>query len=292
MVLRQLCRSVYGALPFKHPLFLALRRIWTPPEWIHRHFHFKGIIRVPVDGTSFLMRHHGFQIENEIFWQGIRGGWEGVSMSVWISLVRRARVIVDVGANTGFYSLVAAALAREADVVALEPVPRVFHRLEQNVELNRFSILCIQAAASNRNRSATLYDTPTEHILSTTVDCNLHPPGTAVEELRVDAVRLDSLLPRLGLGPPDLLKIDVETHEPEVLEGLGPWLKGRRPSLLLEVLNEDVAEKVASLVEGAGYQIFDLDEANPPRRMEEIRPSSRFNILLLQPEVASDMGLS
>lgn len=140
--MKSVLKSIYGLLPFKGPLYKMLRKAWAPPESIYRHLHFKGVFTVPVDSShSFRMMHYGYQIENEVFWAGLDGGWEKVSFGLWIKLCRNSKVIVDVGANTGVFALIARALNRQASVYAFEPVKRVFEKLESNNRLNGLQVL-------------------------------------------------------------------------------------------------------------------------------------------------------
>ncbi len=104
---RSIIKQCYAALPFKQPAYKVLRRLGPPPERIYRHLHFKGTIEVDVSPTEhFRMQHHGYMIENELFWKGL-AGWEKVSMELWTRLSKRCNVILDIGANTGMYALVA-----------------------------------------------------------------------------------------------------------------------------------------------------------------------------------------
>src|SRR3954466_14430559 len=98
--MRKIARKLYRAIPLKQPAFELLRRVARVPEPLYRHLHFEGVIDVPVDGASFRMRHHGTQIENEVFWSGRFGRWEGASLRAWVAAARNARTIADVGANT------------------------------------------------------------------------------------------------------------------------------------------------------------------------------------------------
>jgi hypothetical protein len=135
-IIHPLAKRIYSALPFKRPVFTALRWLGTPPERVYRHLHFKGIITVPVSATGkFRIHHHGYMIENELFWKGLQG-WEKVSMEIWTRLCRRSSTILDIGANTGVYALVAAAVNPDAQVTAVEPVARIFHKLQANISLN------------------------------------------------------------------------------------------------------------------------------------------------------------
>ena len=290
--MKSLIKSVYDAVPLKKEVYSLIKGVWTPPEKIFRHLHFKGVFRVPVETNhSFLVNHYGFAIENEIFWQGLKSGWENVSISLWIKLCKRADVIFDVGANTGIYSLIAKSMNKDAKVVAFEPVNRVFEKLQSNNRLNQYDIECIEAAASDTDGKATIYDSMGEHILSVTVNKNLNEPETRVEAVEINTMRLDSYISSSGTDRIDLMKIDVETHEFEVLTGMGKYLEEFKPVMLIEILEDEVGQKVQSLVQNLGYLYFNIDENKGIRQVNEITKSDYFNYLLCHEGTARDLEL-
>jgi hypothetical protein len=140
--------------------------------------------------------------------------------------------------------------------------------------------------------SATVYDTPTEHIYSVTVNKNLNAPETPVVPTEIRTARLDSIIADRGIQQLDLLKIDVETHEPEVLEGLGGHLSRFRPSMLIEVLNDEVGSRIEEVIKGIGYLYFNIDERNDKvTHMESITKSDFYNYLLCSKDVARELGI-
>ncbi len=142
---KKLLKKAYDLLPFKQPVYTVVRSMAKVPEPIYRHLHFRGVIKVPVSKKeSFRITHFGQMIENELFWKGITG-WEPISMELWIRLCRRSNVIMDIGANTGVYALVAHAVNPQAKIAAVEPVERIHRRLQENINLNDGSILAVHA---------------------------------------------------------------------------------------------------------------------------------------------------
>lgn len=285
---------MYKLLPFKCEIFSAIRKYVRLQERHYKHLHFKGIFDVSIDEIhGFRMRHYGFELENSIFWEGIRDGWEKASMSLWIKLVSDAEVILDIGANTGVYSLIAKSLNPNASVFALEPIERVFEKLEANNSLNKYDIVCLPIAASNTNGNATVYDAGGDHVYSVTVNKNLASSDVAVIPTVIQTMRLETLIEEQELNRLDLLKIDVETHEPEVLEGLGAYLDKFRPTMLIEILNDEVGSRVEALVKGKDYLYFNIDETTQSvRHVQSITTSDYYNYLLCTDEVAKWLGLS
>lgn len=278
---------MYNYVPGKKFAFWLLKKFWQPPEKIYKHLHFKGIFKVAIDKhNTFLLRHYGFQIENEIFWTGLHHAWEKTSMALWIQLCRSSRFIFDVGANTGVYALVAQCVNTQASVHAFEPVTRVYAKLVENCKLNHFDIHCSEQALSNEDGIATIYDTENEHTLSVTVNRNTLNPAQAARATRIGICKLSTYMENNSVGGIDLIKIDVETHEPEVLEGLGPYLDKFRPTLLIEVLTDEIGERIEAHVRGKNYWYFNINESGRVSRTESIRKSEGNNYLICQQAIA------
>ena len=256
-------RNIYAVLPFKKEIFLILR-LFPMPERVFRHLHFEGLITVGVEQRAFKMYHYGYQLENELFWRGINGGWEKVSMKVWIALSKRSTNILDIGANTGVYALVSKAVNPNSRIFAFEPVKRVFEKLKRNAEINNFDITSVCQGISDFEGTATIYDLPTDHVYSVTINQNTNPPDRTVIPTQVEVITLDAYCEQVGLDHIDLLKIDVETHEPSVLRGALRILRKSKPPMIIEILNDVVAAQVNELLNEFDYLYFALNEKSGP----------------------------
>lgn len=292
MMLKKTAKKIYKILPFKKQLFLVLRSLWSPPHRIYQHLSFRGKINIKTtDNHRFQMQHYGFELENELFWKGIKGGWERQSIQLWETLCTTSNCIIDVGANTGVYSLIAKTINPQSQVVAFEPVNRVFAKLKENIALNKYDIQAVEKALSDSDGQAVIYDQPTEHIYSVTVSKDLTPTGTETIETSIDIARLDTFIEQHQLPAIDLMKIDVETHEAEVLEGMGKYLETMRPTMLIEILTDEVGQRVEKILEGKGYLYFDIDEKNPPRKTAHISKSGFYNYLVCSESIAQQLQL-
>ncbi|MBO0347852.1 FkbM family methyltransferase [Phormidium pseudopriestleyi FRX01] len=275
--MKKLLKLIYKNLPFKKEIFSVVKLIGTPPASIYKHLHFQGKFKINIENLYFWMNHYGFLIENEIFWNGLQGRYEKVSLDCWINLSKISHVILDVGANTGLYSLVSKTVNPAAEVYAFEPVHRVFTKLQENCELNQYKINCCQLALSNYDGKGIIYDTPTDHVYSVTVNKNLLANDSSVIETKIITCKLASFIKDRKIPHIDLIKIDVETHEAEVLEGFEEYLQLMKPSILLEILNLEIGEKVEKIVENKGYLYFKIDEINSPEKVDFIMPNSLIN---------------
>lgn len=165
-------------------------------------------------------------------------------------------IVWDVGANVGFFSLLAARLG--AVVHAFEPVPATAAALRANVAANGFGerIQVHEAAVGARSGEAPFLVVD-EASWSHLADRGEHPRTRT--RVRVPVVALDDL----DLPPPDVVKIDVEGSELAVLEGARTLLAEHAPRLIVE-LHETNAE-LCDLLEPLGWSVENLDGTQPVR---------------------------
>ena len=124
----------------------------------------------------------------------------------------------DIGANIGYFSLVAAtALNNSGQILAFEPGQRAYERLLDNISLNPFTnIKTFQLAVAATEGEALLY--LSDDIADSSA--SLYHLGKEQAGRQVcKTVSLDKFLVEQGLRPPDFLKIDVEGAELAVLQG-------------------------------------------------------------------------
>jgi FkbM family methyltransferase len=259
--IRGLINQVYAQVPLKRPVLEVLRRTVRLPRRLTSYLSFSGTFTVRIDSFHhFRLQHWGYMVENDLFWNGFGNGYEGTSLQIWRRLVPHASVILDVGANTGIYALAARCLNPTATIVALEPVERVFRRLQRNIELNGGNITAAKLAASDTTGVAVIYDLSSDHELTASLDPSMSKGCSGVVEYTVPTKRLDDVLSGAGLRSVDLVKIDVELSEPQVLLGMGAFLSSCKPAFLVEILNERVAREVNEITRDLGYKIFRVIE--------------------------------
>jgi FkbM family methyltransferase len=171
-------------------------------------------------------------------------------MLVWRRALREGGLFVDVGANVGSYTILAAELG--AEVIALEPAADTFGLLAENIALNGYKVRAIQAAAGDHCGTARF---------TTGLDAanSLAADGPAVTEL----VTVDSLI---GDSRVAGMKVDVEGFELDVLRGAIGALAGRRIALIQLEWNETSRSAlgtdrrpVAELLESYGYRLYRPD---------------------------------
>jgi FkbM family methyltransferase len=174
-----------------------------------------------------------------------RAGWEAYERPLPAVLYRTAAatpgLIADIGANTGFYAILAACAQPANRVLAFEPVPDILAALDENIRANGLSrrVRLIRCAIGARNRTTKLYMPLQDHGLvetSASLRADFKPPHSAA--LEVLERTLDRVLarPSLAFRRLGIIKIDVEGHECAVLEGAHWAITLHRPVIFIEVL--------------------------------------------------------
>jgi FkbM family methyltransferase len=147
----------------------------------------------------------------------------------------RGRTMLDIGANVGFHALTAGLFFRR--VVAFEPTPATAARLERNVMRSALRHIDIQRCALSNRSGETAFTIDRGHCGAN----RIHGGEAAGKEtIRVPLRTLDELAlaapggAGTGLGRIDFMKIDVEGHECEVLEGARQTVAHDRPHIFVE----------------------------------------------------------
>lgn len=274
---KKILKEAYLRLPFKRGLFRLIKIFYTPPNSVYRHLHFKGVIKIKVEDKHFYMRHYGYEVENELFWEGIYKSRERVVMQSWVKLCYHFDAILDVGSNTGVYAMVASTLNPKAGVFCFEPVKRVMDKCRYNCLLNNYNIGCFDLAVSDYDGFGMIYDLPTEHIYGVEVNKNINPSHLKSIEVKIVTKKLETFFKEHNIRSA-LLKVDVEYHLPQVIKGIGDSV---RPVIMAEVLTDDVGRQTQGLLKD--YIYFDLS-GNSPVRTENIAGSTHCNYLLIPKE--------
>ena len=161
-------------------------------------------------------------------------------------------VVYDVGANVGFYTLLAAELVGlGGSVIAFEPLPRNLGYLRRHVQLNRLQHVRIMDAAVSDRQGEAFFEPEQSPSMG-----HLAAQGS----IRVRTVALDGLLAAEGVPLPDVIKIDVEGAELEVLKGAHNILSASNDiSILIEVHhldeNKNLFEEIMKLLKNYGFKL-------------------------------------
>ena len=222
-----------------------------------------GVLEVRYGDVHFRMAtNETSYVTKQLFWKG-PGNFEYTP--IFKKLIRRCNVFVDIGANTGYYSLLAAKTNPGVVVHAFEPASGPFHFLERNVELNnlRDRVRVHAVALSNRKGEVEFFEivnpagTYARHNLSGVGGLKkTHETQEQSVRRKVRAERLDEFRRSLPPGPIDLMKIDTEGTEDLVLEGAASTIREHKPIIICETLFNKIEAKLEAIMKAHGYLFF------------------------------------
>jgi FkbM family methyltransferase len=203
-------------------------------------------VQVPaqvVGGTSLSVKLPGRVGRDQIATALRESGWHGFEPPMPTVFAACASafpgVVYDIGANTGFYSAVAAVANRANSVIAFEPFPPVLDSLASTLRVNRCSsrVRIEPLAVGDEIGEATLYVPLQDHgLVETSATLSASFKESYSEALPVRVVTLDVYDEAQHPGRSTVLKIDVESLESQVLAGARNVLKTHRPLVFCEVL--------------------------------------------------------
>ena len=260
--------------PGVRPLLAALGHAGLLPGAVWRRLPAEGetLVRLP-GGASF--RYASTQrdpVGRALTWRGWRG-YEAETVRVFLRLAARAHGVVDVGACTGLFALLALATNPTSRVIAFEPVPRVRALLGANLRLNGWHERCevraeaVADAPGSAHMRVPCLDLPVSSSISPDVAWR-----HATEAITVSVTTLDVAC--AGMASVDVAKLDAEFVEDRVLAGMGRILAAHRPAIIFECHAGGPHERVGELLSAAGYALAHLLPGGP-RPVECITPDPR-----------------
>lgn len=177
---------------------------------------------------------------NEVFRALFVGGIYDPNIVVIInSLLSKGSVFIDVGANIGYFSLLASkAVGKDGYIVAVEPSSRDYSRLVDNVKINNLTnIIATQCLAiSNVSGSAKLAIACEERSALNTLGSEFSFKGIdKVKTEDVKMISIDELVSDMKLNRVDVLKLDIEGSELKALIGAKNVIEKFRPAIMLGV---------------------------------------------------------
>ena len=216
-----------------------------------------GAVKMPCDLSEMLQRQFYFFgtyfVEEDI-------------LDCWREAAKGAKMIFDVGANDGIYSVAALAIEPDTIIHAFEPRPEIAARLRETAKLNGLKQLHVhEVAVSSVSGHATLRRcrgrTGTNEGMNF-IDADL---GAAGE--RVSTVCLDQFCKRFAIRHIDLLNLDIEGYEHLALKGAEHLIRGGHVGTIFMELNWGTgaacgASESISLLQEAGYSF-----AKPGKRL-------------------------
>jgi FkbM family methyltransferase len=248
------------------PTVFAKKALWK--HVAERLWSVEGHVKTDtVFGSTVLVNAKDI-VGRYIYYFGI---WEP-NLTFWVSeRLREGDIFVDVGANLGYYSLLASKLVgKNGTVIAIEPLSEIFGMLTRNVELNHArNVRAVNVAAWDKEAVMDIFTWPKCPTGVTTLNAGWADKWKLERHGKVRATQLSDILREHGAQAARLIKVDVEGSEGQVIFGMKSILDVGRTDieLLVEVhrsasnKHEDRWPEALDFLTSKGFIPYQLDNS-------------------------------
>jgi len=226
------------------------------------------------------------------------GDYEETELAFVRQFVRPGMVVLDIGANEGFYTLFfARCVGAGGSVVSFEPSRRERRRLRINLLVNFIKNVRVEKfALTSQESELNLYVVETGE-----TGCNsLRPPAVKgpTRAISVTSTTLDLYLRRNSLRRIDFMKIDVEGAEWSVLQGAMTALRtAPRPFIMIEVSDLRTrpwgyhSQEIAKFLRNLDYELFRPLPFGKlePMDVTDVKDGSDFNVIAAPSERSGEI---
>lgn len=268
--IEKISRPFLGTWLRKIPGVRRTHRFLKEFPWL---FSYKTIMEI--EGSKMYLNAWEKSPIRETFRSYIRSYKEPLTTKVFKGIVKEGDSVIDVGANIGYFSLLAARLVGEkGKVYSFEPEPLNYNFLCKNIELNNYkNITAYQKAVSNKVGTVKLYiaNETGAHTLREYHDTSYFTDKNFGKFVEVESIILDDFFIDKH-DKIDVIKMDVEGSEMLVFLGMDKIIKKNRnikivtefcPSFIREMKSspEGLGKKI---MEDYGFKVTVIDELRTP----------------------------
>lgn len=242
-ILRYLNKLLYPILPVS---------IRIAPSGILTIHNKDRKLKIKVNQTTYL--------GTIIFWKG----YETFEYTeIFLKLIRKTETFYDIGANIGYYSLLAKWANPGIKVVSFEPASGPFFYLKENIRINKFeNIVAEQLALSDRSGEIEFYEiinakyTYLEHCLAGEGNIGSLTTGRNFVLNKVKTSTLDEYVSKHNESQLDLIKMDTEGTENLILEKASYILGQMKPVIICETIFNKIEHLLEEILNLYGYEYY------------------------------------
>jgi FkbM family methyltransferase len=222
-------------------------------------------------------------IQQQLFWYGY---YEKELGETLIKLLKQNDIFLDIGANIGYFSLLAA--KNGANVFAFEPAKQLFEKLEKNISINgNVNAAPFNVAVGELSEEKDLFLSGPDNLGMSSLQ---KPENYSGNSQRVKVVSIDEWFENSGLPGIQVIKIDVEGSELAVLKGMKKVLEIHKPVLLIEVNHETLSlfglspHDIYSYLNQFNFESFTISEEATLIKSSYHDHEQTINVLFIHPE--------
>jgi FkbM family methyltransferase len=253
-------------------------KIKLPPSGIIRFKNNLGkVLNIKTNQTSYLTQL--------LYW----GGYQNFEYSeIFIKLIKKINVFYDIGANIGYYSLLAEMENKNIKVIGFEAANGPLFYFRENIKINKFKNIRVESLAlSDKEGEITFYEirnqkyTYLEHNLAGEGNAGSKKIGRNFVPINVKSITLDKYVENTKEVNIDLIKMDTEGTEHFILENSANVLKLMKPIIICETLFNTIELELEKLMSSYGYEFYNhtemgLNKVNTIVRQEDNGVSNCF----------------
>jgi FkbM family methyltransferase len=227
-------------------------------QFLYKHLRPTGIVEVEVMGSRLFVNSHDTGSAPYLI---MHGEWDPPQTDIIKALLKEKMVFVDIGANIGYFSLLAAGIVGETGkVIAFEPDVDNYALLMENIETNSSkNIIPVRKAVSDNAGKASFY-LKSENLSAHSLVKEKDTTVVEVETVTLDDFLGDDLTAHV-------IKIDVEGAEPLVWKGMQKTISANKKCAIITefypnaivALGYSPAEYLYNIVR-AGFVLYRLGE--------------------------------
>jgi FkbM family methyltransferase len=243
-ILRNINKALYPILPEK---------IKLPPSGIITLSNNRGNkIKMLTNQTNYVTKL--------LFWEGYKN-FEYTN--IFIELIKKINVFYDIGANIGYYSLLAETVNPNIEVVAFEPAKGPSYYLKKNIKLNNLKKIKVEEIAlSDQNGSINFFEiknnkyTYLEYNLAGEGNTGSLTVGRNFIPIEVETKTFNQYVIDNNQDNIDLVKIDTEGTEHLILKNADIILEKMKPIIICETLFNKIEIELEEIFKKHGYEFY------------------------------------
>src|SRR3972149_2234781 len=196
----------------------------------------------------------------------INGVYEKFETDLVKQEIKKDDVVIDIGANIGYYTLIFAKLVGDTGkVFAFEPDPTNFELLRKNIEANGYKNVTLEQKALSDKEGKVTLALSKQNAAGHHISSEQQAPKNSIQ---VDAIAADDYFKNFE-HKIDFIKMDVEGAESIVLSGMANILKNNADLKMMVEYNPDAIKNMGleptsylELLVKNGFRMMDIDSKN------------------------------
>ncbi len=229
-------------------------------DYLKRRWPTSGLIDCEFNGVSFKLNNHCDDWLVQYFYYGFKYP-EEADLRLFMNLAEHSNCILDIGANTGVFSILSSAVSPNSEIYAFEPFSSNANRLKHNVEVNGLNNITIFQEALGDQIGEIELSIPKNNEITDVSSTNLEFSKSVYPEIEWQLVKvrmntIDNFRKSID-KPIDLIKCDVETFEMSVFNGGLNVLNTDKPTIIFEsFLNSERISFFNNILKEYSYYMY------------------------------------